>query len=89
MKRPWRIEYRNNDGHRFDFRSTFSDPMRAMEKAHLHWFENHAELDSGAVMGWVAGTRYYQEARETSGHIVHSDGFHTYTVYHRDSVVYG
>lgn len=79
VSRPWKIEYKNEDGHIFTYRGSYTTKARAVRAVSDMWLRDHAELDSDMVLKTTESNENYS---------IMSDGFHMYTVFNREAVVY-
>jgi hypothetical protein len=89
-ERPWKIEYKNEDGHMSTFRSSYCTALAAVQSAHFNWVRNWAEGSENGTLECQSQVQLpITYAQENKAFIVYTDGFHTYTIFHRESVIYG
>lgn len=83
-ERPWKIEYKNSDGYTETLSSSFTNKERAGTRVRSLWLNFQAVADSNTKISRI------ENCGDTEGYDtwISSDGFHIYTVFHRNCVFY-
>jgi len=89
VKRPWKVEYKNQDGVIATWPSTFVSARNAAAAVRNFWLRELAVDDSYTTFAPVEGHSLETLDKDIPyGFIVYSDGFHTFTIFHREAVYY-